>query len=275
MGKFEDMIAGAGSSLSGKKSKLLLPVPLRPQSRWYEFSDSPLPLTRQVPREICDLLRSNPLTVAAKGTHVSASELLLMETLAMNSLRATSWMDQWLSALGKMIDKVKQPQVMEMLVSGGKSLRYICQQETALWAEVILKRRDAALSNPVPLSDEERTKLRNSPLLTSDFLFSPELSAEILEERKGRRQESFMDSVVALAKSSSSKKASQQQQPGAQRQKKKKKASSKGQQQQQAPVGPAPPVEPRPFHGKAPKASAPAQGPAGKPKGRGRGRGRT
>ena len=64
-----------------------------------------------------------------------------METLAMNSLRATFWLDQWLSALGKMVDKEKHPKLMEMLVSGGKSLRHVCQQETALWAEIILKKK--------------------------------------------------------------------------------------------------------------------------------------
>ena len=39
----------------------------------------------------------------------------------MNSLRATSWLDQWLSALGKMVNKETHPELMEMLVSGGKS----------------------------------------------------------------------------------------------------------------------------------------------------------
>ena len=125
-----------------------------------------------------------------------------METLASNSLRATSWLDQWLSAIGKMVDKTTHPDLMEMLISGGKSLRYVCQQETELWAEIVLKRRDAALANPVPLTEQEKSKLRNSPMLTSDFLFSPELSAEITEERKSRKQETFLDSVVSLARSS-------------------------------------------------------------------------
>ena len=80
----------------------------------------------------------------------------------MNSMRATSWLDQWLSTLGKMVDKETHPELMEMLLSGGKSLRYVCQQETALWVEILLKRRDAALSNPIPLTEDERTKLKNS-----------------------------------------------------------------------------------------------------------------
>ena len=62
--------------------------------------------------------------------------------------------------------------------------------------EIILKRRDAVLSNPVPLAEDERTKLRNSLILSSDFLFSPELAAEIVEDQKGRKQLLFMDSVV-------------------------------------------------------------------------------
>ena len=118
--------------MSRKKSKLLVPVPLRQQGVWYVLADSTVPLTRQVPQEFCDLVRSNHITVAGKGTHVSASELLLMETLAMNSLRAISWLDQWLSALGKMVSKDTHPELMEMLLSGGKSLQYVCQQETAL-----------------------------------------------------------------------------------------------------------------------------------------------
>ena len=39
-GKFEEMVVGTRSSLSEKKSKLLLPIPLCPQSRWCDFSDS-------------------------------------------------------------------------------------------------------------------------------------------------------------------------------------------------------------------------------------------
>ena len=104
----------------------------------------------------------------------------------MNSLRATSWLDQWLSAIGKKVYRNTHPELMEMLVSGGKLLRFVCQQETALWAEIILKRKDAALSNLVPLTEDEKAKLRNSPLLSSNFLFSPELSAEIVEDRRGR-----------------------------------------------------------------------------------------
>ena len=92
-------------------------------------------------------MRSNHITVAGKGTHVSALELILMETLAMNSMRATSWLGQWLSALGKMVDRETHLELMEMLLSGGKSLRYVCQQETALWVEILLKRRDAALQS--------------------------------------------------------------------------------------------------------------------------------
>ena len=68
--KFEEMVAGARSSLL-QKSKLLVPVPFRQQGVWYVLADSSVPLTRQVPLEFCDLVRSNHITVAAKDTHVS------------------------------------------------------------------------------------------------------------------------------------------------------------------------------------------------------------
>ena len=198
-----------------------------------------------------------------------------METLATNSLRATSWLDQWLSAIGKMVDKATHPDLMDMLISGGKSLRYVCQQESALWAEIILKRRDAALANPVPLTEEEKTKLRNSPILTSDFLFSPELSAEITEECKGRKQETFFESVVSLAKSSSSKKTTTKPM-GPRKQNRRKKAVVHGaqQQQQRDPQVATTSSESRPFQGNSPKTAAKPQGVAGKSRGRGRGRGR-
>ena len=239
------------------------------------FRTHPFPPPEKSRRNLATCFARTP-SVVGKGTQVSASELLLMESLAMNSLRATSWMDQWLSALGKMIDRERHPNQMEMLLSGGKSLRYICQQQTALWAEIILKRRDAALSNPVPLTEEEKAKLRNSPLLSSDFLFSPELSREIVEERKRRRQESFLDSVVSLAKASSSRKVQgRQQQPGLHPKRKKKKSSPQGQPQQGQASNLAQTSDNRPFLGKTAKPPANAQGSAGKPKGRGRGRGRT
>ena len=190
----------------------------------------------------------------------------------MSSLKATSWLDHWLSAFGKMIDGEKQPEVMEMLVSGGKSLRYVCQQEMALWTEILLKRRDAALSNPVPLAEDEKSKLRNSPIFSSDFLFSPDIIGEIGKERKGRRQENFMDSVVSLAKSSSSRKSA----PGAKpRKAKKKKRLQRGNQQQQTQEPqPGTSAEPQPFQGNNPKAPAKSQGFSGKSRGRGCGRDR-
>ena len=110
------MVVGSGSSLS-QKSKLLLPVPLKPQSRWYEFADSTMPLSRKVPLEFGELVNSHPETVTGKTTSIS-SELLLLETLSMNAIRVTSWLDLWLTAYGEIVEADSNSLHREMIISG-------------------------------------------------------------------------------------------------------------------------------------------------------------
>ena len=33
--------------------------------------------------------------ISSKGTHMSVSEFMVVETMAMNSIHATSWLDHW------------------------------------------------------------------------------------------------------------------------------------------------------------------------------------
>ena len=247
--KMEDQVAGSSStSLATKKSKLLPPVPLRRDKQWYEFSDSPSTTPRSIPPELAELVESSKEALANKGTHVSSSELMVMESMAMNTIQAASWMDHWLYAVMQVLGDSVPQDTTDLLLSGGRTLTYICNQASALWTTSVLKRRDAALGGSMPLSAKEKQALRNSSLLDSEYLFPAEKVSEVGCSRKAKQESSFMGNVAKLA--SNSQKASYRP-PQSQ-------SSSSGQKRKRTPA-PQPPKANKGGQASALPSSSPAQ----------------
>ena len=195
-------ISGPGkSSLAGKKSKLLPPMPLQKEGHWYEFWKDPAPSPREVSTEVSELLGSPREVLATKGAHLSAPELLVVETLSRNSLRAASWLDHWLVTVSEMWGEEVPSEVRDMLCSGGKAIRYIASQSASLWASSLLLRRDAVLSGNRVLSPQQKQTLRTSSVLESSSLFPETVVKGIKEERQAKQESSLFGNVARLADS--------------------------------------------------------------------------
>ena len=205
--EMEAAISGPGKkSLASKKSNLLPPMPCQEQRHWYEFLGDSTSSPREISPETADLLGTSKEALQSKGAHLSASEVLVLESLSHNSLKASSWLDYWLDAVDLLVSGMVEggdaPQELrEMLRSGGKAIRYIASQSAALWAASLLFRRDAVLSGVRSISKDQRQRLRNSHILDSSTLFPSSLVAEIVAERQARRDASLFSNVAKLADS--------------------------------------------------------------------------
>ena len=198
----DDGIAGSGkSSLAGKRSKLLPPMPLQKERHWYEFLDNSSLAPREVSAETAELFGASRESLTTKGAHLSAAELLVVETLSRNSLQAASWLDHWLVTVSEMWGEEVPSEVQDMLCSGGKAIRYIAGQSASLWASSLLMRRDAVLSGNRVLSAQQRQTLRTSSVLESSSLFPETVVKGIREERQARQESALLGNVARLADS--------------------------------------------------------------------------
>ena len=196
----DDKVVGAKDSLAARKSKLLPPMPLLKERHRCEFADSFLSAPREIPQEMADLLRSSKEALAHKGVRLSAAELLVMESMALSSFQAASWLDHWLVTVFKMLGQDVSSEMKDMLASGGKALHFLCTQATSLWSNALLKRRDAVLSGPLPLASQKALRLRDAPLTVSAPLpVSLEEIRQVEADRKTSARSSFMGNVAKPA----------------------------------------------------------------------------
>ena len=163
------------------------------------------------------------------------------------------------------------PDQRQLLVSGGKAVRFICTQTSSLWANAILKRRDAALAGIRSVSSEEKNALRNAPFHESPFLFPTDLIDQVRSARDAKDKSSFMGNVAKLAANAQRAPRQQAARPDASSSTQKKKKQSgppppkRSKQDQKAESKPPPQSRGKSFRG--------GKGPYHGPKGRGKGKG--
>ena len=131
---------------------------------------------------------------------MSASELMVFETLSQSAIDAASWLDHWLVTVATKMGEGISSEMKELLLSGGRTVRFICTQSAYLWTAALLKRRDAVLSG-AKVSPEEKLALRNSGFLADPDLFPTELVQSLAEARETKQATSFMGDVAKLAAS--------------------------------------------------------------------------
>ena len=279
--EMEEAISGPGNkSLASRKSKLLPPMPGMEQRHWYEFLGDSISSPKEIAPETADFLGSSKEALQAKGAHLSASEVLVVESLSLNSLKATSWLDYWLDAVDQLVSDDAPQELREMLRSGGKAIRYIASQSAALWASSVLFRRDAVLSGIRSLPKGQRQRLRNAPILDASSLFPASVVGEMATEKQARRDASLFSNVAKLA--DSAQKAVQSQKTAsssgysasssAGRRKTKKKPAVSLPEAQSGPSQ-SETLEDQSLQGKKAKRFFPGQFPKRRGRGRGKGRG--
>ena len=125
----------------------------------------------------------------------------MVESLAGNSLLASSWLDHWLDAVDQLVGDTAPQELKDMIGSGGKAIRFIASQSASLWASSLLMRRDAVLSGIRSLPQGQRQRLRTAPVLGSSSLFPDQLVRDMTEERRSRHNVSLFANVAKLADS--------------------------------------------------------------------------
>ena len=87
-----------------------------------------------------------PMYAARDASSLSASELEFFNSLALNILMATLWLDHDLVAIAKMLGQEDDQDFKDLVLSLVKSLLFLCNSTATLWVSMFLKRRDTVLA---------------------------------------------------------------------------------------------------------------------------------
>ncbi|XP_068238589.1 serine/arginine repetitive matrix protein 2-like [Palaemon carinicauda] len=133
----------------------------------------------------------------------SPAEASMMEEMSRDLINVSSWLDWWASTLVGVQasydpeDPDQQSLMRELLISGGKTLKFLSYQSLALTANWVLRKRDTVLakvSRKVP--DREVRAIRSLPLW-GESLF-PVKELEALMEKVSKRKENNVTKPAAL-----------------------------------------------------------------------------
>ena len=201
------LVSGRENSLRSSRSTKLLPPPLPKQRKVYTPSAAAVPTLRVDP----DLVRLGPgLTLDyLKGGEVSLSQLdaSALESTAMATLQAVSWLDRWSLAVSQIASSAsanlppqEQATLRRLMLSGGKTVSFLAHQSANLWANLVLKRRDAVLSRITRVvGAESALQLRNGPLLGSPYLFARDGVDVAVDRRRCDDNDRLIHQVVSGA----------------------------------------------------------------------------
>ena len=123
-----------------------------------------------------------------------------MEAVARSIVEATSWMDWWTCALRSLAMKSIDDGwlVLRMSLAGARCQFLVAKTASTLWANIILKRRDAVLANVKDSMD-----LRNSFISTGDELFPNDVLQQAVEKSSKIVHDEAIHKAVTLDKPSS------------------------------------------------------------------------
>ena len=137
-----DLVSGEDNSLRSSRSTKLLPPPLVRQRQCYVPSAGTIRTLQVDP----DLVRLGPgLTPEhlRKGdVSLSQMEVASLESTAMATLQAVSWLDRWSCAVSKIAasamefaDPADKASFGRLMLSGGRTLSFLAHQSANLWGE--------------------------------------------------------------------------------------------------------------------------------------------
>ena len=203
---YDAKVSGPKPSLAASNSRLLPPSPLVQERHWYRFLDGKLDKTRKINPELSELLGKRESSLASLGATLSSSELLKFESLTSCLINGISWLDHWVNTIGtRFLPHCNEDDTL-LLNSGCKVVRFLCHNATALYTDVVLKRRDGVLSGAKSsLPFEERSRLRNTQVFETDDLFPAERILDAIARKKKVSQENLLSQVSRIAINSSSK----------------------------------------------------------------------
>ncbi|XP_068219759.1 neurofilament heavy polypeptide-like [Palaemon carinicauda] len=196
--KVESQLSELAASSRSSAGNKLLPPPRVHQRRYYEImkeSCLALPLHHSVE----ELTRGVPLErLSNRQVSFSAAEIRSQEKVAKCAMQATSWLDIWLGSLGILLrsedlSKESTRKALEtFLLSGTRTIEFLAHQVSNLWANSILKRRDAVSERfNTKVSSNEVSKLRHSSILGSS-LFEPKDVEQAAERWRKSNQDSLL-----------------------------------------------------------------------------------
>lgn len=134
-----------------------------------------------------------------------------LEATTMAALQAVSWQDLWSFTVSKVTASSgsiisREDSIFGRLCqSGGRDISYLAHQTVNLWANLVLKRRDAVLNwisrSVVPVLN---LTLRNGPLLGTASLFPREMVDAAVDKRRAEDNDNDCFVHQAVAKTSRS-----------------------------------------------------------------------
>lgn len=108
--------------------------------------------------------------IRTEGTSFTHQESATMQLTASTAFQAVSWLNLW-STVGKISaampsNSEESATFLRLLLSGGETISYLVHLTANVWANWILKRRDAALSKISKFVGPDSTlALRNGTVL--------------------------------------------------------------------------------------------------------------
>ena len=187
----ENLVSGREDSLKSGRSSKLLPPPLQRQRRFYVPSEDPI-LPKQVNPELARLTPGVSLQqLLSENLWFSQQEALALESTAMAAFQAVSWLDLWSLTISKVAAGSGSSALEDdasfrrLCQSGGRAISYLAHQTANLWANLVLRRRDAVLTRVTKGAGREAALgLRNGPIRSSPALFPGEMVDAAVERRR-------------------------------------------------------------------------------------------
>ena len=195
----DDKVSLASSSFKAKRATGFLQVPFPRSQRFYKPVEAPAQPCKTNP-SAAEFAGVSLESLERPASKLTFKDLNLFETLSLNAMRVSSWLDLWLNGLSSILprdDSREARKAYAYLESGDKAFKFLFGQLSSIYGNCVLRKRDIVRSSlERHLSKEDSNLLRNCPVSPSEFLFPEEVLQQVKERSRASLQDKAFLKVV-------------------------------------------------------------------------------